>query len=300
MIIVLTDFTKRALHAAEYATYIALKNKANLVLCHAMELTSELADGVELNWPVADQLVKKKEESIQKLEDLKQTLTKIINRNHYDFTPAVEYVTDFGLLDEVAENVISERSADLVVIGTHKSNGFSRFLFGSHTHTVLDKIDRPVLLVPENINYRGVNSIAYATDLSFNNNQVINYLIRLAKAFNASVSVNHISPFEFPVTEAEQSIRTSLKQYLQSFDPPVFYHNVKGYSVKSSLLEITGSGKADILALVHKRYDFFERLFHASISKQMADSTTIPLLVLPYSFSIEKERSLLHGEDQSS
>lgn len=287
-ILILTDFSKRAGYAAEYATYIALKNKANLVLCHVMELTSELADRVELNWPIADHLVQKKEESIQKLEKVSGELKKIIDRNCHDFKPSVECVTDFGLLDEVAENTISEKSVDLVVIGSHKSNGLSRFLFGSHTHTVLDNINCPVLLVPENLNYRGVNSIAYATDLSFNNNQVINYLISLAKKFNASVSVNHISPFEFPVTEAEQAIRSSLKQHLKSFKPPVFYHNVKGYNIKSSLLEITDSGKSDILALVHKRYDFFERLFHASISKQMANSTTIPLLVLPYSFSIEE------------
>lgn len=48
-----------------------------------------------------------------------------------------------------------------------------------------------------------------------------------------------------------------------------------------------GSQQVNILALVHKRYTFFEGLFHTSISKQMADGAKIPLLVLPCSFSMD-------------
>lgn len=297
-ILVLTDFSNRAGYAAEYATHIALKTKANLLLCHAMELTSELADGVELNWPIADHLVQKKEECTRKLEELTKHLEKLTVLDSGDFNPSIDYVTDFGLLAEVAESIIKERAVDFVVIGSHKSSSLARFLFGSHTHNILDKINCPVLLVPENAEFKGINSIAYATDLSFDNTTVIRYLIKMAKAFNASVSVTHISPLEFPATEAEQTMRASLKEHLASYEPPVFYHSIKGYNVKNSLLEITGSGKADILALVHKRYDFFERLFHASISKQMADSTTIPLLVLPYSFSTDKTAPTSHKSDQ--
>lgn len=298
-ILTLTDFSKRAGSAAEYAAYMASKNKATLILCHAIELASELADAVELNWPIADHLVEKREETISKLQDLKSRLLNLSPLHSNDFKPDIECIADFGSLNEVAGNIINTNLVDLVVIGSHKSNGLARFFFGSHTHTVLDKITCPVLLVPENLSYRGINCIAYATDLSFDNSKVINYLISMAKAFNASVSVNHISPFEFPVTEAEQAMRLSLKKHLSSFDPPVFYHNIKGYNIKTSLLEIAGSGRADILALVHKRYDLFERLFHASISKQLADSTTVPLLVLPYPFSLDQSGPASHESDQS-
>lgn len=289
-ILVLTDFSKRAGYAAEYATHIALKNEANIILCNAMESTSELADGVELNWPIAEHLVQKKEETILRLEESGEHLKHFISRSS-SFKPSIEVIAEFGTLAEVAVNIIYERAVDLVVIGSHKSSGLSRFLFGSHTHQILDRITCPVLLIPENLEFKGISSIAYATDLSFDNTKVINYLIKMAKAFNASISVNHISPLEFPAGETEKTIRLSLKEHLASYTPPVFYHSIKGYNIKNSLLEITGSGKADILALVHKRYDFFERLFHASVSKQMADSATIPLLVLPFSFSTDESVS---------
>lgn len=287
-ILALTDFSIRAVHAAEFAMHMAIKNNANLLLCHVMELVSHPADGAEFIWPDTDPLILKNK-SIWELNELVKRLEKLMPQDseYTVFKPSINYITDFGLFAEIVKKVIDEKSVDLVVTGSHKSTGLARFLLGSHIHTILDKINCPVLLVPEILRFKGINNIAYATDLTFNNQKVIQYLAELAKPFDAIISVAHISPLEFTATEPEQTLEYSLNEQLGPDHPRVFYHTIKRDDVKAGLLEITDTGKADVLALVHKRYSFFERLFHASMSKQMADNSAVPLLVLPFSFSID-------------
>ena len=282
-ILLLTDFSAKAGYAAEFAMNIAVKCKANLVLCHVMELTTYIGENDEFSWPVADNLVLESE-SILNLRELASRLETLVPS---DFKPSINFITEFGLLADVVEKIIDNRSIDLVVTGSHKSNGVSTFLFGSHTHAVLDKINCPVLIVPESVHFNGIDHIAYATDLTFDNQKVIKYLIDVAKPFNAIIAVNHISQTDYPVTSLEQALGYSMNEQLGPDHPPVFFHTIKGENVRASLLEMTGSGRADIFALVHKRYGFFKRLFHASISKQMANNGKVPILVLPYSFSME-------------
>ncbi len=120
-----------------------------------------------------------------------------------------------------------KKAADLVVMGSHKSNGLARFLFGSHTHNVLDNINCPVLLVPESLKYKGISSMAYATDLTFNDLKVINYLISIAKPFNAEVFVSHISPNDLPGLDPDKAILHVVNELLVKDYPMVFYSNVK-------------------------------------------------------------------------
>lgn len=284
-ILVLTDFSLRARNAADYAMNIAIKNKANVILCHVMELTTPIPDNVDFNWPVPHHLFLKNE-CLNDIKDLSKSLENCIPRNA-DFKPSISFISEFGRLSQVADKVIEEQSVDLVVIGSHKSNMVSRFFYGSHTHTLLNKLFCPVLLVPENLRFLGLSDIAYATDLTFNNTRVINYLMEFADPFKARIAVNHISLLEFPDKASDQVIALAINDQLGDKHPQVFYHDIKGAKVKKGLLEVLGSGRVDILVLVHKRYEFFEGLLHSSISMQMADDAKVPLLVLPFSYSID-------------
>ncbi len=286
-ILVLTDLSNRAEYAAEYALNIAIKSKSNLLLCHVLELSTNTTAGLELNFPLEDQLGLESKR-IPELKALTKRLEKLVPEvDATEFTPSINYIIAFGPIVQFAEKIIEEKLVRLVVIGAHKSNGLSRFIFGSHTHAILDKINCPVLLVPENLKFKSLKTIAYASDLTFNNQKVIQYLMDIANPFDALIAVTHISLPGFPATASEQAMGYSLNDQLGPDHPTMFYHTIKGNDVKASLMEITNSGKADILALVHKRYGFFERLFHASISKQMADDAKVPLLILPYSFSVD-------------
>ena len=152
-----------------------------------------------------------------------------------------------------------------------------------------------VLIVPENAYFKDIRNITYGTDLTFDNSTVISYLAKLGKSFNAEISVNHISPLNLPLSESEKAVENSIVEQLHEEDVRLTYNTIKGDNVPKGLLEISNSDKVDILTLVHKRYDFFEGLFHISISKQLAHSTKVPLLVMPYAYSFDDQELISAG-----
>ncbi len=285
-ILVLTDFSIRAGYAAEFALQIALNTKSDILLCHALELNLTAGSAPEFSWPVADHLLLKKETTVELKEQVKH-LKDLLPKDSEAFKPFITYTTDYGLLAQTAENLISVNQIDLVVMGSHKSTGLARFILGSHTHTVLDKLNCPILLVPESLQFRGIKNITYATDLTFNNDKVINFLKQLANPFRANISVNHILPLASDLKKAGEDDGILIVAHTTP-DTPVYYHCIKNNNVKNCLLDIAGRGQVDILTLVHKRYDFFQNLIHNSLSKQLADNALVPLLVLPYSFSLDE------------
>ena len=285
-ILVLTDYSIRAQYEAEFAMHIAMKVKANILLFNAIEIIENAPIAGQIAWPIADHLALKQEG----LEDLKE-LAKNLGRVAFadapnTFRPEITCLNDFGKLSALAPKIVAEKAVDLVIMGSHKSHGLARFLFGSHTHDVLDTINCPVLLVPERLKFKKIDTIAYATDLTFSDFKVVNYLVKIAGPFDSKILVSHVSPYGLPGLEMDKAIEHSVNELFVNH-PKVFYTSVKGDNIPKRLLEISGSGKADILALVHKRYGFFESLFHSSISKKMADTGKVPLLNLPYSFSVD-------------
>jgi nucleotide-binding universal stress UspA family protein len=280
-ILVLTDFSIKAQSAAEFAMHMALKNHANLLLCHSIELPGIAASTKKNEQPaVADEV--RRNEMVFDLLQLSKHLEEQAAFNEKSFIPIVNCVTEFGTIEQTVNRAIKDHEVDLVVIGSHKSHSLTRFIHGSHTHTILDKLKCPVLLIPESFPYRGIHAITYASDLSFDNRRVINYLVDIARPFNALISVNHVSLHENP--EADTKTK-ELKSYLNTYQPTIFYQHLYEFNIKKSLLKLAVSGDTDMLVLVHKHYDFADRLFHTSISKQMANTAKIPLLVLPESFS---------------
>jgi len=279
-ILVLTDFSDRAKSAAEYAMHMAIKVKANIFLCHALEVTEQLT------YPVTDHLILRNQ-TIKRLREIGMHLHQMLSNEEerVTFCPSISYINDLDMLTEVARTVVDGKSIDLVIIGSNKPKGLSRFFMGSHTNDILDNINRPVLIVPEGTTYNGIRNIAYATDLTFNNTKVISYLARLAKPFGAEISVKHISPLDLPLSRDEKAIEYSITEQMDEENIKLTYNAIKGDNVPRGLMELSDTENVDILTLVHKRYEFFEGLFHSSISKQLAHSTKVPLLVMPYSFS---------------
>ncbi|MEJ6979220.1 universal stress protein [Pedobacter sp. P351] len=286
-ILLLTDFSVRAQYAAEYAMRIAVQVKANLLLCHSMEIIENDPMAEQMTWPIANHLALQ-QESLAGLKEIARQLEQNIlaDKIETDFKPVITCINDFGKLSVVTANIIEEKKVDLIIMGSHKSNGLARFLFGSHTHDILDNINCPVLLVPESLKFKGIRSIAYATDLTFSDLKVINFLSKIAIPCNARILVSHISPFGISETDSENT-KHSIQDLLSQEEPKIVYASIKGVNIPKRLIEISGSGKADLLALVHKQYGFFEGLFHSSVSKQMANSSKIPLLILPHVFGVD-------------
>jgi nucleotide-binding universal stress UspA family protein len=296
-ILVLTDFSIRAGYAAKFATHMAIKAEANLLLCHAIETQVHVTDGNGLDWPVPAHIVVKKE-CDHDLEEVVQKLEKLIKNDGAAFKPKVQYRSVIGSLAAVASKIVLEKKIDLVVMGAHRTSLLSNMLTENHAHTIIDHLNCPVLILPDAYNFKGISSIAYATDLTFGNATAINYLLGIACKFDARLSVDHITTSPEGTSEFEIAERTFRSERSMFPNQNIRFRNIKRSSVKNGLLEMVHYIQADILALVHKRYGFFDSLLHTSMSKKMVDLAPVPVLILPHSFS-QNVSDLTEGQLES-
>lgn len=278
-ILVLTDFTIRAGAAARFALQLAIKNKANLLLCNVIEQNPRFANTGD----ITDVQRELKKDSLADLEETASRLKKLIPEGE-SFTPQIDYIVTFGILSITTEKIISERKVDIVVMATHQTSVFTRFSSRSHIYKLIDNISCPTLLIPEDFPYQEIYTIGYATDLTFDNTKTIDYLTKIAAPLHAAIAINYISPVEFPTTPSEQEKGFSLSFHQNKDHPFISYNNIKADNIRDGIINLSSSKTINLLALVHKHYSFVEELFHRSLSKQMAGCSRIPLLILPDSF----------------
>lgn len=281
-ILVLTDFSKKANSAAEFALQMAINTGAKIILANAMESIRPLPEEAQFNWlPSTKQLYDK---YLIKLQTIVDHLKEIIPADSF-YLPTIEPIALPGSLTQVTTQILKEHAVDLIVCGSHKNGGLLNFFSKSHSHSIMDDINCPALFVPESYSFKELKTITYATDLSFNNAKVLPFLADLATPFGAALQINHISAGDFDAVLPKYSVEYSLKKLLQENKPQINYSCIRSANVRKALLDMTRSGETEMLTLVHKKYDFLDSLLHQSISKELAGTAEIPVLVLPYSFS---------------
>ena len=288
-ILVLTDFSTGAAYAAEFAIHIARSTGASILIAHIIEPINQFVDDTvfDLIEKETDAIINENMIQLKKIEDnLNKILSaKGISNHQIEITKTVS----FGKLSVNAKKLVEENSIDLVVVGSRKSNSLSRFFLGSKTHTLLDHIKCPILLIPESLKFEGIHNITYATDLPLNNKKALQFLGNFAKHFNAKITVNHLSKVSFPEKKSEETIEKSINDQLGDSYSPILYHTIKSNDVVLGLLETLGNHKVDILVMVHKKYQKLQGLLHVSLSKKMADHSFVPLLILPNSYVSEDD-----------
>ena len=278
-IMVLTDFSPEANHAAGYALKFAQAIKSDLLLFNAFGIPEKNAVASQISWP--SNYTDLQEESLGRLKDLASELSKKLeDKNSHSFKPGIRISNDFGAVADLASEIVIQKAIGLIIMSGPKSDKVKRLFFGSDTHDLLDKVICPLMVIPDGIAFRVTQKITYATDLRSKDTAVLQSLGKLAELFSAEFTVAHVSEYRNLKKEDTEDYLSECVQY-----PKINYKNIKGRNIVQSLCDINKMEHADIIALVHKKYHFPESIFHNSVSKQMANYTQIPLLIYPFTYT---------------
>lgn len=256
-----TDFSPTAKNAFAYAVELAKKMNATIDLISVFHL------------PVADASSVQPNQIDRMLHEKKQQVA-----NHMaEFIkgPNKEYVgktrIDYGVFisAEITEAAM-DGDYDLIVMGMQGEHNRIEKLMGSTTSHTMMHAPCPVLAIPEQADFQGIEEIAYATDFYPNDTKAIRTLMDLAENLKARVHFVHVSQ-----DEVEAAPQLHLANSSTTF---AGYNVVTDDSIENGLNEFIKEKEVDVLALFIPRRRLWERLFHSSFSKRMAMNTRIPLL----------------------
>ena len=276
-ILVLTDFSGNAKAAEKYALQLAIHVEGNLILYNAYSRQREKISG-NVVWPHSTP--SSELQSISNLQarvnELNHELRKIKDAIH---KPEIRHLGNAGSLTDKLNNIIEENNIWLCVMGTKGESFANNVLFGSNVFKVLEKINCPVLIIPSEAEYKKLKKIAYATDFRSSDVDIITWLYDLTEPLKIRLILVHVSADTIP--EIEKSVLKSQEEIYKSHFPTTTIKTYEGENIQDSLHEIAEHLDVSMLALLHRRHEFFESLFRPSISHKMIKNTGIPVLIFP-------------------
>ncbi|MDP9048039.1 MAG: universal stress protein [Bacteroidota bacterium] len=282
-ILVLTDFSAGANHAAQYALHLAQKIKANLLLCNVFLVPSNDGMAAQVAWPMESYEILKgnSENDINKLA--RRLNKQLDNENETrQFRPCIEQSSASGILTEVLNEIVNRHEILLAVIGTHNAGRLSTFFIGNHAQNIIDQATCPVLIIPGNASFKGYKKMAFATDMAPNDINVLHSLSGLAKYLNSEILITHVFKNR---TSGKESIRADvfLKMISSKINyPGIFYREIKSENVVTSLDWLSEHIDIDLLVLIHRKRNFFQKIFERSIAQKLAGHFNKAMLIFPF------------------
>jgi nucleotide-binding universal stress UspA family protein len=173
---------------------------------------------------------------------------------------------------------------ELIIMGTCGASGLNKVLFGSNTVDVMERVNCPVLAIPDNYKFHAVKHIAYAADF-LTIEEGFDKVVDLAKAFDASLEIFHLDSI-LPHRIDHQTFDKT--HFIDGLKKKFDYEKLSIELIEMKQDEDNDDALAGIQAYVAKKHPsilamatyeriWLEKLINPSITKEMMFQTEIPL-----------------------
>lgn len=266
-----TDFSANAKHALGFAVYLAQQAQARLCVQHVY--MTPIVDAPHATSSMIASLIEAaKEQAEASMKDF------LADLGHQHPWLNCESYVEHGF---VVDNVLARAEAikcDYIVMGTRGATNLIDKLIGSNAQGIIEKAKCPVWAIPEKAKSDEIKSVLYAADYEGDENEKIREVLTFANYFKAQVHVLHIRDRDEPEIFSSKGIAERLKD---TFDgEPISFRNLVRDDVKEGLDVYIENQRPDVLVLATHRRNYFESLFHRSITKHFAHSSKTPILAL--------------------
>lgn len=269
-----TDFSETANNAFVYALKLAKSINAEIYVLNTYEMpviSTTSAGQPELIQNVYNSI------ELNNFDNYKKQVPKLRNiASDIDCADInLTFIFEEGIMLSILKKIISEEHIDFIVMGTNGNSGFEKKLLGSNTVYVMENISIPILSVPRKAEYKRLNHFGFATMLRDSDKPGLHQIIKIAQALNADVKVLHVLRKEN--TEAMNTLDTWKAEFN---DSNVTFHTVLNEKLDESVFFFIDDQLIDVMCIVKRQLNFFEKLFTTSLSKQLSYHADVPVLVL--------------------
>lgn len=254
-VIIPVDFSETSLNAARYAAQmLAGKEDALAILYNNYETSDDYDIGHNY------------------LESLRKEFIKAGVKN-------VEYEMEMGgdLIDNIARMAHTIR-ATLILMGITGKSAIRQAMFGSNTLKLVDKNLYPVMIIPPDAKYKGLNNVAFASD--FKNVEDVTpaeLITAVLEMFNPKLHIVHVnSEVYVSIPEAMQQEKEKLADMFNRFNTEFYFITLNDF--QEAIDNFINDYSIDIIITVPKHQTNSTSLFKMSHTKRLAYHSHIPVL----------------------
>mgnify|MGYP000580847268 CR=1 FL=1 len=270
-IIVPIDFSEHSEYALKTAAKLAKRSNAELLALHMLEMSDVI-------------LTKSDSEQQQKalffLKLVEQRFETFLDKDYLkdvNITPIVKHFKVFSEVNDVAE----EHDADLIVMGSHGTSGFTEFFVGSNTERVVRNSETPVLVIKNEIKDIDFGTAIFATNFEEENVRPYLNATSMFEALGAKLMLLYVNlPNEHFKSSVE--IEKKIAKFLLTADgnldklDDVAYQ--ADYTVEQGVMNYANKVGADIIAIPTHGRKGISHFFAGSIGEDIANHSPLPVI----------------------
>ena len=262
-ILLLTDFSRNANNAIDYAMQLFSKEICHFYLLNVQRVSKYISSDL-ITSPyntIHDAVIKNPKKTI---DSLVNELREKYSDEHFSF----EGICDYDGFISSVKQVVAIKKIELIIMGTNGMSGIKESVFGSNTIQVVKKIDVPTLVVPENYIYQPPDTILFIDEtdevMKADTLKPLKYFILKYKA------QLHMS------TDDKES--NTIKEFLN--DITINFIPITNLIADAMMNQAVLNHNIQMVSKVIKPKSFFKRIFSKSQTANFAYASKVPLLFL--------------------
>jgi nucleotide-binding universal stress UspA family protein len=279
-ILVLTNFTDVANHAATVAVPFCAQLYSNIILLNTFFSQPVLAGFG--NSPCVIEEMLWENESHKKLtflkEDLEELITTLPADHHH---PSIDCRYEEGSLRYQLDFYKTKKDIEFIIMGARAGSTMEHLLIGSDTSVVLNRANRPVIIIPEGTDLGRFKKVTLACDFNESDLDAVHYLVQLGRIFHFQLEIVYVSLWEHNNEQNMERKGSFITQVARFGYPGIAYRTIVGKELINRLNRLCKENKTDLLVLVHDRFSLLNRIFKSTNANELLKQQQVPVMIIP-------------------
>jgi len=275
-IVLLTDFSENSFQAILYAMRFFKNDKVNFHILHIKDSRGLMLDDLMTSTSGENMDSVLLGNSKKNLKDLLEKVNNLNKNSSHKFR--TEYIFD-TFFDAITEYCKKE-NIEILLMGTTGATGAKQVFLGSTAAKIINKIDIPILAIPEGSVFTPIEKILFSVDYKVNYLPVtLHPLIQILKTFVPLVYTLYADEEFKDFTEKQLLNKTELHNLLEPFN--VSTHKVTSTPLDQTLSCLLEFLDIDLLIMIKKEKTFLQKIIHSSHIRKVSYHLKTPLFILP-------------------
>ncbi len=267
-ILVPIDFSATSKNAAKFATDMAGRQPGSrLIFFHLFDPIAAGSDGTPLDIDINT----RKEVVLMGMQNLAREVG----------APAdTSLVAESGvfLIDNLA-SFVQQEGVDFVVMGLTGASALDHILMGSNALRMANEAVSPVLVVPPDASFKGLQTVVFTTDMKdVRISTPINQLKAFLSLQHPTLHVLHVGASNYEKDPAYTKEKADLQEMLAGFNPQFHFIHESDFVEAADAFARTHA--VDCIITVPRHHSFIESIFVPHYTRRLAYHTHIPLLAI--------------------
>jgi len=267
-IIVPIDFSEQSENALKVAANLSKKHGSEIIALHMLELNEAMISSSEGFHP---------EQTVFLIKMAEKRINEFLNKPYLQgvkkVIPIIKHFKVFSEVNDVAE----KHGADMIIMGSHGSDGLKEIFVGSNAEKVVRNSEIPVLVIKDEMEDFKAENFVFAC--AFKDESLVAY--KKAKEFADKLSAKlHLVYINTPGDNflSTQDAYEKVNKYLQKAGSGKEVNVYNDYSVEKGVLNFSESIHADVIGIPTHGRKGLSHFFMGSIGEDITNHSKIPVI----------------------